>query len=535
MENRLSKILLLLILLFFIPNSYLSAQGMARSTGLGLRVGFWNITGHPTRISASDYGNKATVDVGGVSTWLYFFSRAKDNWFLEFSLGGVGGVHSETSTYQVESAEFSGIVPFLFGLRYDLFSTRLPSSLQPYLTGGAGPYWISSVKTNDLLTGGEASVQSNIKYGAYLGGGMNLLLASWIALNFDWKYHFVDFRFEEQYSGLEFGLGFSFMWGKKQEFFQVKEIKSIVQDIYPAYYQFYNTYPLALVSIKNTAGYPIEVNVRSNIEHYSVRPKESGFERIERGKTVDIPVTAIFGNRLLTIVNRKPAVLDIEIEARAGRTVKKEVSAQIILHNKNAWNGEMDKLSFFVTPDDEDVLKLSRKLMKDAMDTTPGELDNFNKARIIFDELGKAGIQYHRDPNILFYRDDRVQYAMETLNLGSGDCDDLVVLYASLLESQGINTAFVEVQDPQKEIAHVYLLFDSGLESSQGQFISSNEKRFVIRTNSKDQSIIWIPVETTLIGSGFEEAWKTAAVAYLEEGVLRHGMAAGWVKIIDVD
>lgn len=325
------------------------------------------------------------------------------------------------------------------------------------------------------------------------------------------------------------------MWGKTQELFQLKEIKPIVQDIYPAYYQFYNTYPLAFVSIKNTSGYPIEVNVRSHIEHYSVRSQESGFKRIDRGQTIDIPVTAIFGNQLLTVVKRKSAVLDIEIEGRAGRTIKKEVSTQITLHNKNAWTGEIDKLSFFVTPDDEEVMKLSRQAMKDATAITPDELDNFKQAKIIFEELGKKGIQYHRDPNIPFNRDDRVQYAMESINLGSGDCDDLVVLYASLLESLGINTAFVEVRDPRKEIAHVYIIFDSGLEASQGHIISSNEKRFVIRSNTKDQPIIWIPIETTLISSGFEEAWKMAAVAYLEEGVLRHGIAEGWVKIIDVE
>lgn len=109
----------------------------------------------------------------------------------------------------------------------------------------------------------------------------------------------------------------------------------------------------------------------------------------------------------------------------------------------------------------------------------------------------------------------------------------MVVLYASLLESVGINTAFVEVRDPQKELAHLYLMFNSGLHASQGNVISSNDKRYIIRENASGQNMVWIPIETTFVEQGFEEAWKAGALAYLQEGDLRNGLTEGWVKIID--
>lgn len=523
------------VAMIFCSSSVLFAQGLSRSTGIGARVSFWNITNHPTRIGLSDYGRNAVIDVSGAGAWVYFFSRMYNNWFLEFNLGAVGGVHQKHSNYLVTETEISAIVPFLLGLRYDLLSTRFPSKIQPYLSAGGGPYWTSSVSGGDFSMGGEQSIESNLKYGAYAGGGMNIVLASWFALNFDLKYHFVDFEFEKGYSGLEFGFGFNFMWGRKQEIFQVKKIKLVVSDIYPAYYQFYNLYPIALVTLKNMAGYPIEVNIKSYIENYSERAKESGFIRIEKGKTEDIPVTAIFGSQLQNVVNRKPAVLDLEIEARGGQVLKKEFSAQLVVHNRNAWNGEVDKLGFFVTPDNKDILNFTRTLVDKMNVSERKELEYFKKAQVIFDELQKKGIYYHRDPNIPFYKDDRVQYALETIRIGSGDCDDLVVLYTSLLESLGINTAFIEVKDPKKDIAHLYLMFDSGLHVNQGNLISSNEKRYVIRELSSNQKSIWIPVETTLIESGFEEAWKAGATEYLQEGVLRNGIAEGWVKIFDVE
>ena len=50
----MKRILITSLLLFFfamIQSSDLTAQGMARSKGLGIRTSFWNVTGEPTRIS----------------------------------------------------------------------------------------------------------------------------------------------------------------------------------------------------------------------------------------------------------------------------------------------------------------------------------------------------------------------------------------------------------------------------------------------------------------------------------------------------
>ncbi|MBD3288171.1 hypothetical protein GF337_05150 [candidate division KSB1 bacterium] len=534
-QIAMKKYLLTLICMLCLISSELTAQGMTRSTGLGMRLGFWNITNHPTRIKSSGLGESMTVDIGGVGAWLTFFSRLKHNWFMEVNLGALAGVHTEQSNYVVRNVESSTIVPVLFGIRRGILSGRFSSSIQPYLSAGVGPYWSASIKTEGEPMFGEQEIDSKLYYGAYGGGGVHLVLASWFALNFGLRYHFVDFEFEKGYSGLEFSTGFSVMWGSKQEIFQIKDIKVVVNDLYPAYYRFYNTYPLALITIKNVAGYPIEVNVKSRINGFSERVQNSGFVKIGNGTSRDIPVTVIFGQNLMQINQRKPAILDIEVEARAGKITTKSVSAQIMVHNKNAWNGDMDKLGMFITSEDEEILNFSRKVASQIKTDTPAVRADFLKAKILFEELGKKGIRYHRDPNIPFYQDDRVQFAMETLEQKSGDCDDLVVLYASLLESLGIETAFIEVRDPQKDIAHLYLIFDSGVSPADGYHISENEKRYIIRENPQGKASIWVPVETTLVGENFESAWNAGAMAYLEEGLIRNGIAAGWVKIIDID
>jgi len=516
--------------------SNLFAQGVSRSSGIGLRVSYWNIAGNPTRFNISDGGTSSVYDVPGLGASLYFFSRVQQsNWFLEFSLGAVARVHGEENIGVEDNVEGSAVIPFLFGLRYDVLSNRYSNSFQPYITGGVGPYWSTSFNVRNEVTGETVNGEADLQAGGFAGGGVHFVPLSWVALNLDLRYHFVGFQRQREPSGLEFALGLGFMWGRKREVFQIKETKVVVRDIYPAYYQFYNTYPIALVTVKNLAGHPIEVNVRSNVRGYSVRSKDSGYVKLKRNETRDIPVTAIFGANLRDISRRSPAVIDLEVEARAGGTHRKEVSAEIMVHNRNAWNGEIDKLGFFVTPDDEKVLQLSRKLIREKKTDDSTAAGNLTAAKTIFEALGKMGMQYHRDPNIPFYKDDRVQFAMETITLRHGDCDDLVVLYASLLESAGINTAFVEVKDPQKDVAHLYLMFDSGLTVSEGSLMSSNEKRFIVRENLRGQSMIWIPIETTLVASGFDEAWKTGALEYLQDGVVRQGVAENWVKIIEVE
>ncbi len=490
---------------------------------------------HTTRFSVQSGGGQVNLDIGGLGGWLQFFSRVHDNWFLDLNIGSIARVQTQESGFINSDTDVSLIIPFLLGLRYDLLSQKHPSAFQPYLALGGGPYVMTDFVVRNNLTNEEVTGESRSKMGGYAGGGTNIVLRSWFALNFDVKYHFVDFRANEDESGLDFGLGFVFMWGRKREIFQIKEMKVVARDIYPAYYQFYNTYPLALLSVKNMAGYPIEVNVRGTVKGYSVRPKDSGFVRLERGETKDIPVTAIFGPNLREISRRSPAVLDLEVEARAGSIHRKKMSAEIIVHNRNAWNGEIDKLGFFVTPEDENVLRLSRRLASEQKRDDSTGVGNLQTAKAIFDALVEMGVQYRRDPNIPFYKDDRVQFATETIDLLHGDCDDLVVLYASLLESSGIHTAFVEVKDPEKEIAHLYLLFDSGVTASSGNLISSNEKRYVIREDAHTKSMAWIPIETTLVARGFEEAWSQGALEYLQDGVARNGLAEDWVKIIDVE
>lgn len=528
--NQMKFINIKYILLITVPilfSSSLFAQGISRSSGIGLRASIWKPHNLGSDVNIGAFPVVANVG-SGEGGYLYYYTRFKENWYFELVFGSTGNiVHNKVGSLGVYNAEKS-VMPLLFGARRDFLSLEHGSILQPYWSFGGGIHWITNI-VGSTVQGVNAQLGSDAQIGVYIGTGIKAILSSRFALTADLKYHLLEFNPEREYSGFEYSFGITYMWGDNPEIFRIEDIKVIVKNIYPSYYQFYNTYPLALVSVRNMVSYPIEININANIQGFSKRSQESGFKKINPGDTEDIPVFALFGNNLLFTAQREEAILDMQLEARAGATQSKSVSINIVIHSRNAWNGEINRLKYFLSPDDEGILNYSRKIVDQKVVNTNSEIKNILIAKSLFNSIADSGLHYMSDPNIPFYKDDYVQYATETLKKKNGDCDDLVILYASLLESVGIKTAFVEVRDPEKDIAHLYLIFDSGLPPEKSHLVSSNDKLYIIRKNS-----IWIPIETTLLQSGFDQAWKSAALAYLQEGVLRNGLTQGWVSIINI-
>ena len=104
-----------------------------------------------------------------------------------------------------------------------------------------------------------------------------------------------------------------------------------------------------------------------------------------------------------------------------------------------------------------------------------------------------------------------------------------------MLQSLGIDIAFVQENDPEEDLAHLYLLIDTDLTPEEGSQVSSNAKRYVIREDSNGSPSIWLPLETTLLQEGFEAAWQAGALQYLQNGTIRNGIENGWLTILDVN
>jgi hypothetical protein len=191
-------------------------------------------------------------------------------------------------------------------------------------------------------------------------------------------------------------------------------------------------------------------------------------------------------------------------------------------------------LRYFVTPSDPSVIRYARDILlenADSLGGDPGGMLPYRKARLLLSGFAN-NMMYVSDPR---QSADFVQYPSETIELRGGDCDDMTVCFSALLNSIGIPTAFVDVIPPDRpDQAHIYLLFDTGLEPRFAEGITTNSKRYVVRRNQAGVETVWIPIESTVIRRGFDEAWSAGAQRYLDDVEIGLGIVKGWVKIVDV-
>lgn len=213
MKPKIVKLITFGAIFLFLVSVNLFAQREVKSTGIGVRGTYWKMTDDPTRISVSNYGDHTAVSTGSGGGYFYLLSRMNYNTLLELSIGAVGKVEGESHYDAYNDVDVSAITPILLGVRFELLPPESQNSLKPYLSLGGGPYWLSKINATEGINEAEVMVDTRLRSGGYLGGGANFLLTDWFALNFDMRYHFIDFNVKHVNSGFEYGIGVSLMWG----------------------------------------------------------------------------------------------------------------------------------------------------------------------------------------------------------------------------------------------------------------------------------------------------------------------------------
>jgi tetratricopeptide (TPR) repeat protein len=100
---------------------------------------------------------------------------------------------------------------------------------------------------------------------------------------------------------------------------------------------------------------------------------------------------------------------------------------------------------------------------------------------------------------------DFLQFPRQSLEYKAGDCDDLSILYSSLLGALGVDAAFITIP------GHILIAFalDLSPDEARKSFLNPDELIF------KDGKV-WIPVEITELKEGFLEAWQIGALEWRE-------------------
>ena len=304
--------------------------------------------------------------------------------------------------------------------------------------------------------------------------------------------------------------------------------------IYPSAYESFAYRPVGTVRVKNISDQPIEARARFFVDRYMDMPTESRPVYIPPGDVKEIPLTAVFNQRVAGVERMTVREGNVYVSATPAEDYDDKYATPVLIYGKNDWDGNAYSLRYFVKPDDPAVIRYTRDILlqsRDSLDGVGTDLEPFRKAALLFNAFA-GKLVYVSDPK---QSADVVQYPSETLHLRGGDCDDMTVCFSSLLNSIGISTAFVDVVPPaDSSKSHIYLLFDTGVDPRYGNAISANSKRYIIRRNPKGSETIWVPIETTVITRGFDAAWSQGAREYFDDVELGLGLIKGWVKIVDV-
>jgi len=336
------------------------------------------------------------------------------------------------------------------------------------------------------------------------------------------------------YSGNTASISIRAMLGSVRESAVRIEGVEIRGGIYPSAYQSLAYHPLGIVRVRNLSRKPVQARAAIFVEKLMDQPTETPSTSIQPGAVADIPLTAVFND----VVKNVPVVTirdgTVSVTTTGAGEDDDRMQTRVLIHGRNDWDGSVNSLRYFVTPDDPEVIRTAREALLDSKDSLagiPSEMGSLRRAKILCNAF-RGKLLYVSDPKHLT---EFVQYSTETLKARTGDCTDLTVCFASLLSSMGISTAFVDVVPPARpEKSHIFLLFDTGVGPEFGDHVSSNPKRYIVRKSKSGRETIWLPIESTAITRGFEEAWTEGAQEYFDDVELGLGLVEGWVRIVDV-
>ncbi len=282
--------------------------------------------------------------------------------------------------------------------------------------------------------------------------------------------------------------------------------------VFPVFYGYYDQNTLGSVEVKNEEnGRITDVKVFFNVNEYMEQPKLSAeIPELGRNESADVDLNALFRSAVLDINTDTLVQSEIITEyTYLGRRFTRSEPYTLRIHGRNSMTWDDDrKAACFVNPKDPTVLLFSKNtagLIRE-VSTNPINL-NFKVAVGIFEALNAYGMNYVIDPDSSYIELsqnanalDTLLFPAEALTYRAGDCDDLSILYASLLESVGINTAFITIP------GHIYVAFSLDLteEEAKQEFTSIDDFIFI-------DDNAWVPVEITLVTEDFMRAWRTGA------------------------
>jgi tetratricopeptide (TPR) repeat protein len=279
--------------------------------------------------------------------------------------------------------------------------------------------------------------------------------------------------------------------------------------VFPVFYSWYDDNPMAMVKVTNNEPNTItDITTSFYCEQYMGQPKLCTTTRsLAPGESCEVPVKAFFNESMLSLTEKDDAEAKIIVEYRKlGSKRRAEIPMTIPVYDRNSMNWDDDRrAAAFVSSKDPAALWFSKYVSSVVSKRfRPGVNNNIQYAIGIFESLKTYGLSYVVDPSSAYGSAgsgvDFLQYPYQTLMYRGGDCDDLSILYCSLLEAINVDAAFITVP------GHIYIAFSTGMTEEEAKKSCYLSSQFAYHEGKA-----WVPLEITLTKENFNKAWKTGA------------------------
>lgn len=303
---------------------------------------------------------------------------------------------------------------------------------------------------------------------------------------------------------------------------KVKLSEPSFDQLYTSRFSDYRDSAIGQVELESEEKEPINTKIEFFIPDLMEKPEE-----VVSNKVMAPGEKNIFRFKPKSLVREKALTVDepksvrAEVRVSYTRGQKEEIikerteryTVNLLKTGAVSWKPGPAAAANFIAPSDpviRDFAAGALKAYEDTLKSIEGPV-NLVKAAILFDALGQLGIQYKPDdekPFVSMIADtagnsfDEIRYPRQTLHPQRrvGDCDDLTVLYAALLEAENIPTAIAFAP------GHLYLFVDAGVRPYSAKNLLYDESLYDV-----DQGRVWIPVDATLIGQPFYQAVRKGA------------------------
>ena len=280
-----------------------------------------------------------------------------------------------------------------------------------------------------------------------------------------------------------------------------------LRPIFSNTYKLYQDDGLGVVKLTNNTNNVMEgVTFSFKVNEFMDFSTESKLEKLQPGQSAEIKLKAVFNNHILNVTEDTSVQTKLEasyFDNGKQMSYSKSLTVSVYEKHKLMWD-ERERYASFITPKDTPVISFVRSVITQYPDTK----DKSQLAALLFNALGAYGLTYIPDPTNPYQVTsgktdtvDYIQFPRETLEHKSGDCDDLVAFYISALESVGFETRVIEVP------GHMFMMFSTDVSATDDGY--TMDDMYVVFEGK-----LWIPVETTVLGSSFIKAWELGASNY---------------------